>query len=395
MTARHSDSEDFSDSTMEPPDEGSVDMLERLIPIARAWRWLVFGPLVVGLIALGIAFVIKPTFTASAVFMPPQQQQSQAAATLASLGALASLAGANSPGRTPADQYIALLQSVTLSERIIERFKLMEVYEETFRVDARRELDKRTRFSVGKKDGLIRVEVDDKVPERAANMANAYVEELRKLSASLALTEAQQRRVFFENQLQATRERLTQAQQRLEASGIGQGALRAEPKAAAEAYAKLRAETTAAEVRLRSLRQTLSENTPEVKAAQSVVASLSQELQKAERQSVPAGPDADYISRYRDYKYQETLLDLFARQYELARVDEAKEGALFQVIDPATPPEKKSAPKRLLVAAVSALVAFVVLLAIVLVRSSWARIATDPQRAGAVAQLRKAWGNRP
>jgi capsular polysaccharide biosynthesis protein len=203
---------------------------------------LIVAPLVAGVLALGVTYLIAPTFTAVTTFMPPQQAQSGAAAALAALGPLAGLAGGAGGSSNTGDRYVALMQSVTVSDRLIERFKLMEAYESKFRVDARKVLSGNVRISLGKKDGLIKIEVDDTSPQRAADIANRYVDELRQVTAGLAVTEAQQRRMFFEQQLQQSRERLVQAQQALQASGFNPGALKAEPRAAAEGYARLKAE---------------------------------------------------------------------------------------------------------------------------------------------------------
>ena len=159
---------------------------------------LTVAPLAAGVLALGITYLIDPTFTAVTTFMPPQQAQSGAASALAALGPLAGLAGGAIAASNTGDRYVALMQSVTVSDRLIERFKLMEVYESKFRVDARKDLSKNVRISLGKKDGLINVEVDDTNPQRAADIANRYVDELRRVTAGLAVTEAQQRRMFFE-----------------------------------------------------------------------------------------------------------------------------------------------------------------------------------------------------
>ena len=319
---------------------------------------LITAPLAAGAVALGITYLIAPTFTANSSFMPPQLAQGGAASALASLGSLASLAGGAAGIRSSGDQYVALMQSVTVSDRLIAQFKLMEVYDSKFRADARLEFARNVRIALGKKDGLISVEVDDTSPQRAADLANRYIDELRRFTASLAVTEAQQRRVFFEQQLQQTRDRLVQAQQALQASGFNPGALKAEPKAAAEGYARLKAEVTAAEVRLQVTRGALTDNAPEVRQLQSAVSALRDQLARSERATEStSGPD--YISRYRDFKYHETLFDLYARQFELARVDESREGALIQVVDKATPPERKSKPKRGLLAASSAVLVLV------------------------------------
>jgi uncharacterized protein involved in exopolysaccharide biosynthesis len=330
------------------------NLIDMVAPLVERWRLLLIIPSLVALIAAGATFLITPVFTAQTTLLPPQQQQSAAASALASLGALANIAGAGSSIRTPADQYVALMQSATVSDRIIERFKLMSVYDETLRVDARRQLAKSVRIVVGKKDGLISIEVEDINPQRSADIANAYVEELRRLTGTLAVTEAQQRRAFFEKQLEDTRDKLVRAQSALQSSGFGQGALRAEPRAAADAYARLRAETTAAEIRLQTLRGAFANNSPEILTQQSTLTALRAQLERAE-QATEAGDGPDYIGKYREFKYQEALFDMFARQFELARIDESREGALIQVIDVATPPEKKSKPKRLLIVAGAAI----------------------------------------
>jgi uncharacterized protein involved in exopolysaccharide biosynthesis len=343
---------------------GLVEILETLL--AR-WKLLLFGPILAGCIALGIAFAIPPTFTARTLIMPPQQQQSAAAAALQSLGALAGIAGAGGAVRSPADQYVALMQSNNAVDRLIDQFKLTDVYDAKFRSDARMALNERSRISVGRKDGLIAIEVDDRDPVRAAAIANGYVEQLRRLTTELAVTEAQQRRKFFEKQLEQTRQQLKDAQAALQAAGFNEGTLRAEPRAAAEAYARLRAEVTAAEVRLQTMRAYLSETSAEFIQAQNVLGALRAQLSRLESTNTP-NSSGDYISKFRDFKYYETLFELFAKQFELARVDESREGALVQVVDAATPPERKSKPKRALIAAVAVVLTFGVLSVLLLAR---------------------------
>lgn len=365
MNTRASGQTDYEDD-----DEEGIDLSEVWTGLLARWRLIVGGALLAGLAGLGVAFLIPPTFTARVVFMPPQQQQSAAASALSSLGALAGLAGGGGI-KTPADQYVALVQSTTVADRMVDRFKLLEVYEAKFRVDARRSLAANTRVTVGKKDGLIAVEVDDHDPRRAADMANAYVDGLRAMTNTLAISEAQQRRVFFEQRLAETKERLAQAQVALQATGFSASAIKAEPKAAAEGYARLRAELTTAEVKLQGMRHLLADNAPELIQQHATVSALRGELNRMEQRDDPATAGkagADYVSKYREFKYQETLFDLFARQYEAARVDESREGALIQVVDPAMPPERKSKPKRALIALGSALAAALLLCVFAVVR---------------------------
>ena len=342
---------------------------EMLQALRERWALLLLAPAVAGSVALGATYLIPPTYTASTTFMPPQQTQSGSAAALAALGPLAALAGGGAGGRTAGDQYVALMQSVTVADRLVDRFKLIEVYDSDFRVDAQKELAKNVRIALGKKDGLIKVEVDDTSPQRAADIANRFVDELRRVTASLAVTEAQQRRVFFEQQLQESRDRLVQAQQALQASGFDGAALRAEPKAAAEGYARLRAEVTAAEVRLQVSRSNLADTTPEVRQQQATLSALRGQLAALEKSNTTSG-GPDYIGRFREFKYQEVLFELYARQFELARVDESREGALIQVVDAATPPERKSKPRRGVIALGAGLLAGALLIIWVLARAS-------------------------
>lgn len=329
---------------------------------------LLLGALAAGGLAFGVATLIPPTYTAVATFLPPQQAQSSASALLSALGPLAGLAGSSSGVGSSNDRYIALMQSVTVADRLVDKFQLLTVYDAKFRVDARKELAQNTRISGGKKDGLITVEVDDRTPQRAADLANQFIEELRRVTSTLAVTEAQQRRVFFEQQLGQVRQRLVTAQNALQASGFNAGALKAEPKAEAEAFARLRAEVTAGEVALQTLRGSFTDDTREVRQQQARLAALRAQLSRT-AQSDPTGNGPDYIGKYREFKYQETLFDLYARQFELARADEGREGALIQVVDPATPPEKKSKPKRAFIAAAAGLLSLVLLAILVLTRA--------------------------
>lgn len=329
-----------NNSAITPP-EPALGLSDYGTALRARWRLLVAAPLAAALLALGVSYLIKPTFTARTSFMPPQQQQGGAGGALASLGALAGLSGAV---RNSGDQYVTFVLSRTVADGMLQRFDLKKVYDEQLAHDARLELAGKTRVGLGKKDGVISIEVDDHDPQRAADMANAYVEEVRKLTAGLTLTEAQQRRAFFETQLKQVRAKLDAAQAALQGSGVSSETIKAEPKAAVEALARLRAELTTAEVRLQMLSSSLNANTPEVQQQTAAVSRLRSELARIGQaeQSTAGG----YVGAYREFKYHETLFDLIARQYELARVDESRDGGQLQVIDVAQAPERKSKPKR-------------------------------------------------
>ena len=317
------------------------------IASALQYRWLLIAAssIIFGIVAVAASYLIPPSFTARTSFFPPQQQQGGVSSALASLGALAGAAGAAGGLRNIGDQYLVLVQSMTVADRMIDRFDLMKVYDEKLRVDAQFGLARNTRVNLGKKDSLISLEVDDHDPKRAADLANAYVEELRALTARLALTEAQQRRVFFEGQLSKARDQLTQAQSALQGSGVTASAIKAEPKATAEGFAKLKAEATAAAVRLQVLQRSMAADSFEVQQQSATVAALQAELSKLGRADA-GGDQTGYIGAYREFKYREALFELLARQYESAKVDESRDCGQLQLVDTAKIPERKSKPKR-------------------------------------------------
>jgi uncharacterized protein involved in exopolysaccharide biosynthesis len=343
-------------------DDDEISLLDLLQVIVDNLRLLVLGPLVCGLAALGISFAITPTFTAKTQFLPPQQQQSAAASMLASLGALGGLAGAATGIKSPADQYISFMKSVSLQDALIERFKLLEKYEVKLKSDARLVLTNNVRITSGK-DGLISVEADDKDPKFAADLANAHVEELHNLLGRLAVTEAQQRRMFFEKQLQITKENLAKADLALKSSGINSTVLKSSPSSAVEEVARLKAGMSVQEVKVGSMRNYLTESAPEFKQALSELTSLKAQLAKAEKEEPAAQGVSDYFARYREFKYQETMFELFAKQFELAKVDESREGAVIQVLDVAEPPDREAKPKKAMIALITMFViAFMILL---------------------------------
>lgn len=375
---------------IETVEDDEISLLDLLQVVADNLRLLVLAPLAAGLLALGISFAIAPTFTATTKFMPPQQQQSGAAAMLSSLGALGGLAGAASGLKNPADQYVAFLKSRSVQDALLDRFKLIERYESKLKTDARKTLEEVSKIASGK-DGLITIDVDDKDPVFAAQLANAYVEELGRLLDRLAVTEAQQRRVFFEKQLTATKDKLIKAEQALGASGVNSSVLKS-TGAAVVAVAQLRAQITAQEIKLAAMRGYLTESAPDFKQAQTELSAMRGQLARAEKEEPTAtGSESDYVAKFRNFKYQETLFELFAKQYEMARIDESREGAVIQVLDAAQPPERKSKPKKALIALMTTLAVGFALLLFVFIRQALRGAAQTPESAEKIGRLRQAW----
>lgn len=379
--------------------DASVNVIDLIAVMLEYRKWLLLLPLLAGLLAGGISMALPNVFTAWTVIMPPPQQQSAGLAALQSLGNLAGLAGGAAGSaagiKNPLDQYVSLMYSNTLTDRIVVRHKLVEAYHVSTVADARDMLIENVRIVPGKKDGLMTIEVDDTDPKRAAAIANEYVPQLLKLTSDLAITEAQQRRQFFERQIQGNREKLIAAQQALQQSGINQGVMRAEPKAAAEGYAALKAQVTAEEVHLQSLRSFMTTDAPEFRRAQSTLSALQLQLKRYETNENPEqGSGADYINKYREFKYEEALFDLFSKQYEMAKLDESRDAALIQVIDPATPPDRKSKPRRFLIVGAAMLITELLLLLVLFSRKAWQIIRDSEKNRASMARLHAAMGRQ-
>lgn len=382
----------MTDQAPSIPEDDEISLLDLLQTIVDNLRLLVLGPLAVGVLALGISFLIPPTYTAKTQFLPPQQQQSAAASMIASLGSLGGLAGAAAGLKNPADQYIAYMKSNAVKDALIDRFKLMERYDAKLREDARKALDEKARIASGK-DGLISIEFDDKDPKFAAVVANAYVEELRTVLSRLAVTEAQQRRLFFEKQLLKAKDNLATAEQALKATGISDSVLKSNPASAVAGVAALKAQITAQEVKVGAMRGYLAETAPDFKQAMNELANLRAQLAKQDKDdsATSQAGQGDYISRYREFKYHETLFELFAKQFEIARVDEAREGAVIQVLDAAQPPERKSKPKKAIIAIITTLASGFALLLFVFVRQALRNAGRDEETAGKLTMLNNSW----
>nr|WP_294887931.1 Wzz/FepE/Etk N-terminal domain-containing protein [uncultured Limnobacter sp.] len=385
-------------------DDDEISLVELATTLGEEKK-LVFGlPFVVGVAAIVVSLFLTPIFTAKTTLLPPQNSGGGgAAAALASLGGLAGLAGI-STGGTTADTVIAMLQSRSAKDQIIDQFNLVEYYEAELREDVYRTLDNVVRVNSDKKSGLITVEVDDKDPELAAKMANAYYEVLKSLMTRVAVTEAQQRRQFFEDQFAKAKEELSNAEVKLketqERTGLVE--LKSQAEATIEAVARLRAEIAQREVQLSAMRTFA---TPENSDYRRVVAELNglrAELKKLDKGGtggelglVSAGnlPEQglEYVRALREVKYQEAVFEIMAKQFELAKVDEAKDGGNVQQLDVATVPERKSKPKRALIVVLSVLAAGFLAVLLAFVRAAMRKAAADENNQQGFQALKKAW----
>jgi uncharacterized protein involved in exopolysaccharide biosynthesis len=393
--ADETDSRLSDDRREENSDE--ISILDLLLVIAAGKKLIITLTLVCGIAAGVIAFLTPKSYTATATILPPQQSSS-ASALIGQLGGLAGLAGQSLGIKNTASAYIGILESRTIADEMIKQFELLELYEKENLSGARKKLKDASDFQSAS-SGMINISVTDIDPQRAADMANAYVELLKARNNELAVTEASQRRVFFEKQWEEAKNNLGEAEWGLKSFQEQRGVLKVDSQmeAVIQQMARLQAEITAAESELARLKTGATKQNPRVQQQEAGINELRARLRELETQNTgrnqndPFLPTAmmpeaglEYARKLRDVKFHEALYEMMARQYEAARLDEANESPLIQVIDDAVPPETKSAPKRSLYILAGLLFGGMMGVFIVFLRHA----ASDPSQADKVAELR-------
>lgn len=383
--------------------EDGIHLLDLLAILAQQ-RWLVLGtPVVLGSLALVASLLMTPIFTSVARIMPPQQQQSSGfAAMLGQLGGLAAAAGAV---KSPNDLYVGLLESRTIGDRLIERLKLKERYKSETMDDARLRLASASTISSDKKSGFISIGTSDKEPQFAADMANAYVEELAKLTQTMALTEASQRRLFFQQQLKDAADQLAVAEGGLRNTQEKTGMIQPEAQVQAiiSSVAQLKGQIAAKEVQLNGMRTFAAAGNPDLQRTEQELGGLKGQLAKLEKSRpsdegdfmVPTAkiPEVgvQYVRSVRSVKYHETIFELLAKQFELAKVDEAKQSTVIQLLDKAIPAERKSKPSRALITLAGVAIGAVLGLVLAFLRAGYAASRRDPAGRARWQRLSEAW----
>ena len=336
--------------------ESNINLLDLMIIIAKSKKKIVIFTIIVMLVTAGLTLLLPNQFTARAQVLPPQTQSS-ANALLGQLSSLGSLTGGSL--KNPNDTYLGILNSRTMADSLIARFKLQQVYNVKFLSDARLSLQAASKI-MSSKENLISIEVTDPDPKLAAAIANAYVDEMQKMTSTLAVTEASRRRLFFEKQLEKTKADLVTAETALRTMQEKTGVitLSEQAESAIKAAATIKAAIAAKEIEIGTLRTFVTDKSSELIRAQQELAGLRAQLSKIETGAnvgqgdsslaVRAVPELglEYTRIVREVKYQEVLFEMFAKQFEFAKVDEAKEGSLIQVLDAAIVPDKKSKPSR-------------------------------------------------
>jgi tyrosine-protein kinase Etk/Wzc len=377
-------------------DDDEIRLLDLLIVLAKHKKLVVGLPVLAAAFSVIFALWLPKIYTASTKILPPQQSQSASAAMLAQLGGLGGLLSAGGV-RNSNDLYVAMLKSRTVADGLIRRFDLKRAYEQESQSSTREILVSRSNFTISPKDGLITVEVDDEDPKRAADLANAYVDELFKFTSEIALTEASQRRLFFERQLGQAKDNLAKAEASARGALEHGGLVKVDDqgRAMVETTARLRAQIAAKEVQIGAMRTFAAEGNPDLKMALQELEVLKRETAKIEGAGGAnlAGNPSDAkgietLHLLRDMKYNETLFELLAKQYELAKIDEAKDPALIQIIEKAIEPERRSRPKRTQIVLLAIFAAIFVGVLLAFLGEAIQRTLSDPQQVERLKAIR-------
>lgn len=375
-----------------------ITLIDLLIVLAKH-KLLILGlPLVISIFAVVYSMTLDEVFTANTKILQPQAQ-SGTSAMLAQLGGLASLVGPAGGVKNPNDVYLAMLRSRTLADALTRRFNLLELW----KIDAKYpsmvydELEKITKMSSGK-DGIITISVEYKDPTFAAELANAFVDELLKFTGALAVTEGSQRLLFFERQFALAKSNLADAEvaarQALQSGGLLK--VDEQGRAMIEATARLRAQITFKEVQIGAMRTFAADLNPDLQLAQREVESMKRELVKIEGTaggkspaSAVTGQGGESLRLLRELKYREAIYEFLAKQYELTKIDEAKDASVIQVLDKAIIPDHRSGPKRKMIVLVSVFVAFLTAIFWAVVTELMAKAMTTPRQVALVAELKR------
>jgi uncharacterized protein involved in exopolysaccharide biosynthesis len=359
----HADSSAASPTAKRNTKGDQISLLDLLIVLAEQKRVVFWATAVFAALAIVVSLVLPVRYTATVTLLSPQQNTSMGAAIasqLGNLGGMAALAGGGLGLKNPNDIFVGMLKSRTVEDAMVQHFGLMQEYHARYLSDARKRFEGRATVDGSGKDGLIHISVEDRDPQRAADLANGYVDQFRSQSQHLAITEASQRRLFFEQELERAKNNLANAEEALKQTEQTTGVIQLDSQARAliESATTLRAQVAEKEVQIQGMRTFATGENAQLVQAQQELEGMRAQLAKLGGSEdsasggiiVPKGqvPEAglEYVRKLRDVKYNETIFDILARQFEIAKLDEAKEGALIQVVDPAIVPDKRSFPKR-------------------------------------------------
>jgi uncharacterized protein involved in exopolysaccharide biosynthesis len=313
--------------------------------------------------AIALAFLLPVEYTSTASFIPPTAAGTGSMAAVLA-GQLASFGGGEllGSGKTSGDMYAGILRSRSVTEEVIKRFGLMQQLRAKKQSQAEKMLASATAVTADPKSTIVTISVSAKTPQLAHDIANGYLDALRNTDGRLALTDASQRRLFYEQQIAKEKDDLENAEVELKRTQEQSGLIAPTGQTAVEirTVADTQAQIAVREVQLAALRQSATEENPDVVRLKSEIQNLQSQLTRLQQGgnssnsgNIPTAKvpelQLQYVRAEREVKYHEALFEMLSRQYEAARLEEAREGPMLQILDHASMPDSKSSPKRVLI----------------------------------------------
>lgn len=369
-------------------EEQEINLLELLQVVVRRKGFILKFCAAVVVLSVLYSLSLKNIYTATAKLLPPQKESGGGlSALLSQAGGLAGLAGGMGLGGT-SDLYMGILKSRSVADAVIRRLDLQKEFKSKTLEDSRKALEGTVKFQAGK-DGIISISADYKDPVKAALLANTFVDELSRRSVQLNLTKVGSERVFLEKRLEVVKQDLRNAENDMKAFQEKYKTIKADSQAtvAIEGIANLRAELVSKEVQLATLRNTMTDENSQVKSLLAAIAKIKSQLgamagADGGSDVIPSvgnmpGLGLEYTRKLRELKIQEAIFEQLSKQYEVAKLNEAKDSSSLQVLDEAVVPLKKSKPKRSLIVILSAVTAFFISIFVVFIQEYLSKLPPD------------------
>ncbi len=394
-----------------PPEcmEDEINLLDLLLVLLKR-KWLIFWITLIAIVfSVCYSLYLPEKFTATARILPPQQQKSGISSFLSQAGgAFGGLAsGLLGGGQSSSDVYVGIMKSRSVADVLINKFDLKKLWEAEYISPVYNKLSEITKINVSKDTGIISVSVEEEDPKRAAAMANIYVEALDQINRTVLVTEGQRKRVFLEERLEKAKKDLINAETGLQAfqEKYNLVSINEQAKASIEGAATLKGEIIAAQTEFEVLKKFGTEKQNEAIMLKSKIEELRKQLAKIESGNPEKNADNFYIPfkelpdlgmrlarLMREAKIQEQVFELLTSQYEMAKIEEAKDMNTIQVLDKAVPPDTRSAPKKKMIVILSTVVGFFTAIFLAFIKEFVFKVKTqDPDRYNELVKGVKFW----
>ncbi|KAA0888009.1 GumC family protein [Oryzomonas rubra] len=386
------------------PEEEEINLLELLQVVARRKSVIIKICTAAVIIAVCYSLTLKNIYSASAKILPPQKESGGGlSALLSQAGGLASLAGGMGGLGGSTDLYLGILKSRSVADSVIKRLSLQKEFEAKSIDETRKKLEGAVKFKAGK-DGIISIDAESRDPQKAAQLANTFVAELGRRSVELNLSKAGAERVFLEKRLEVVKQDLRNAENDMKAFQEKYKTFKVDSQAtvAIEGIARLKAEIITKEGQLATLRNSMTDESSEVKALQAGIARLKGQLGSMSGSGgndvIPAvgnipGLGVEYVRKMRELKTQEAIFEQLTKQYEVAKISEAKDSSSVQVLDEAVAPLKKSKPRRSMIVILAAVTAFFASIFLVFIQEYLSKL--SPEDAVIIRDIKNSLRFRP